>query len=326
MLVLAVVLLTGIAGGWLLYLNSQLGDIPTFDAGVNRPDSPKRVPGDALNILLVGADNPDADVRQALSGLWQPGRFRTDTIMILHLNADRTAAQLISIPRDSWVSVDGYGKAKINAAFSYGGPPLLVKTVEQVTDLHIDHVVVVGLIGFAGITETIGGVDVYVPATVTNGISGKVWTKGWHHLEGDEALQYVRQRYGLSGGDFDRISRQQNFMRAVLDKTASKGTLLNPLKVTRLVGQLADFVAVDEGLTPARMRQLALECRGLRSGSIRFVTIPTEGFGTSSDGQSYVSVDLTKIRSMFAAVASDDFESWLSSHDIRQLPGRQNVN
>lgn len=300
-------------GGWVVYLDRQLAEVPRFDAGLDSHDSPPAVTGaaaDAVNILLVGVDNPGGDVTEALDdgGTWTPGEFRTDTIMLLHLSADRESAQLISIPRDSWVPIEGHGRAKINAAFSYGGPDLLVDTVEELTAIRLDHVVVVGLTGFKGITETVGGVDIELPGG------------GTQHLEGESALAYVRERKSLDDGDLGRIVRQQNFLRAVLAKTVSRGTLTNPAKVTSLVAQLSEFLAVDEALSGGEMRELALGARGLRPRDITFATIPTEGYGTSADGQSYVVVDAEEVRALFDAVARDRFDQWYSDNPIDELP------
>lgn len=322
-----VLVLVAALGGWLFYLNQQLGNVTRFNAGLDAPGSPARVQSDALNILLVGVDNEQGgDIRTAVRQPWVPGVFRTDTMMILHIDADRQHAQLISIPRDSWVEIKGYGRAKINAAFSFGGPPLLVDTIQKFTGVHLDHVVITGFDGFAGIATAVGGVDVYVPQTVTDTNRDITWTKGTHHLSGEQALFYVRQRYGLPNGDFDRIARQQNFLRATLDKVASTGTLLNPVKITDLVGNLVDYVALDDAFTPSEMRDLTLGLRSLRPSDMQFATIPVVGYGTSSDGQSYVKVDPPTVRKLFSAVTHDDFAAYVAQHPTSELPDKNAVH
>jgi LCP family protein required for cell wall assembly len=326
LVVLSLVLAGGVFG-WAAYLNHELAAVPRFDANLDRPGRPARVAGESVNILLAGVDDGHGtDLRKMLeSGDWKPGVFRSDTIMVLHLNADRTAAQLVSIPRDSYVDVDGYGRTKINASFSYGGPQLLAKTVENYTGIYLDHIAVIDLAGFAGVTRAIGGVDVYVPETVTNTISGDTWTRGWHHIEGDEALHYVRQRYGLPGGDFDRIQRQQNFLRAVLEKVASQGVLANPFKLTSLVSQLSGLLVVDDTFTAGTMRSMALSSRNIRPRDIRFATVPYLGTATI-DGASVVRLDGPETRAMFKALAHDDFESYFADHDVHELPSEHDVN
>jgi LCP family protein required for cell wall assembly len=326
LVVLSLVLAGGVFG-WALYLNHELGNVPHFASNLDRPGRPVRVAGESQNILLVGVDDGHGtDLSTMLeSGDWTPGAFRSDTIMVLHLNADRTAAQLVSIPRDSYVPIDGYGTTKINASFSYGGPQLLAKTVENYTGIYLDHIAVIDLEGFAGVTEAIGGVDVYIPETVTNSKSGFTWTKGNHHIEGDEALKYVRQRYGLPGGDFDRIQRQQNFLRAVLQKVASKGVVANPFKLTSLVRELSGLLIVDDKFTAGTMRSMALSSRNIRTRDIRFTTVPYTGTPTI-DGASVVTLDHAETRAMFKALAHDEFESYYANHDVHELPGSHNVD
>ena len=327
MLVTLSLVLAGTAFGWALYLNHELGNVPKFESDLDRPGRPARVSGDSVNFLLVGVDDGHgADLREMLgSGEWTPGVFRSDTIMVLHLNEDRSAAQLVSIPRDSYVPVEGYGTTKVNASFSYGGPNLLAKTVEDYTGIYLDHIAVIDLEGFAGVTKVIGGVDVYVPETVTNTVSDYSWTKGTHHLEGDEALRYVRQRYGLPGGDFDRIQRQQNFLRSVLDKVVTKGVLANPFKLTNLVQELGSLLVVDEEFSAGTMRSMAMSSRSVRPRDIRFVTVPYVGTATI-DGASVVKLDRTATRAMFKALATDDFESYYANHDVEELPGSRGVD
>src|SRR3546814_10419946 len=114
---------------------------------------------------------------------WQAGAFRSDAIMVLHLNEDRRQAQLISIPRDSWVTVPGHGKNKINAALSLGGPELAARTVEDTFDLYLDHVMLIDFQGFRDLSDILDGVEVHVSETTTATLSGKVWQAGPHDLK-----------------------------------------------------------------------------------------------------------------------------------------------
>lgn len=304
---LAVVLLVPLAG-WLSYLDHELDEIPDFPAGLERVDSPPRVEDHGDNILLVGADNPDGDVVRALERrTWAAGQFRTDTIMLLHVAGDRRSAQLISIPRDSWVSIPGHGRGKINAAFSYGGPTLLVETIEDFTGVRVDHMMVVGLFGFADITDAIGGVDLPVRGTT-------------QHLRGASALEYVRERKTLPDGDFSRIERQQNFMRAVLHQVMTPDVILDPVKLTTLISDLSNYVAVDETFSGKAIRDLAFSTRRMRPGDITFATIPTLGYGRSPDGQSYVVVDQPTVADLFHDVVRDNFDVWASKHEVSTLP------
>lgn len=321
-IVLVAVLLLAIILGWLWWLNTKLGDIDRFPFDVGG-DRPAKV-GDAENILLIGVDDPAGQgglFEDLASGTWEPGKFRSDAIMVLHISGDRRSAQLVSIPRDSFVDVPDAGRTKINAAFSYGGPAELAQVVESLSDVYIDHAVVIDFQHLGDMTTALGGVDVVVPETVTDPQSGITWEKGPVHLEGDRAVRYVRQRYALPRGDFDRIQRQQNVLRAMLDKVASAGTLANPVRITNLVTELATFVAVDEGFTPSEMRSLAISSRGIRPSTMRFVTVPVTGTPTI-DGASVVTLDLEKTSELFDAVEKDRFEDWYqdNSESIDELP------
>ena len=319
---LVALVLVALIIGWLLWLNHKLADIERFpfEPGGDRPVAV----GSAQNILLIGVDDP-ADqgglFTDLSSGKWTPGKFRSDAIMVLHISGDRHSAQLVSIPRDSFVDVPGLGRTKINASFSDGGPEELAQVVESLSDLRIDHAVLIDFQHLADMTTAMGGVDVVVPEAVTDPRNGYTWEQGPLHLEGDLAVAYVRQRYGMPRGDFDRIQRQQNVLRAMLDKVASAGTLANPLRVTKLVTELASFVAVDDGFTPSQMRSLAISSRGIRPANMRFVTVPVTGTPTI-DGASVVTIDLDETADLFDAVETDRFEDWYQENADRidELP------
>lgn len=324
-------LLIAVVAGWLVWLNSQIDEVRRFEVDLGQAE--ERPPqGKGLDILLMGVDDLDGDreigdsVYEMLEqGTWEPGIARSDTLMVMHLAADRKSAQLVSIPRDSWVQIPGHGKSKINAAFSWGGPELAARTVEHNMGIHLDHLMIIDFDGFKDLTSAIGGVDVFVPETLTDPRTGETdWERGTQHLEGENALHYVRTRYSLPGGDFDRIHRQQNFLRAVLDKLTSKGVLLNPVKVSKLAGTVAGLVTVDDALTNGKLRDLALDARHLRSNSFRFVTVPDEGTGMEG-AASVVYVDLPAAKKMFDAIEKDEFESWYGDHEVNELPGSKQV-
>lgn len=327
-LALALALVTGV---WLVHLNSQISAISRFDLDLDRDGRPARVAGPSVNLLLLGVDDLDysadegPELKELVEGTWQPGAFRSDTMLLVHLDAAADTAQVVSIPRDSWVDVPGHGKNKINAALSLGGPPLAARTVEDTFGVHLDHVMLIDFEGLRGVTDALGGVDVHLPATVSDPKNDKVWTLGTHHLDGDDALLYVRQRYGLPGGDFDRIQRQQNYLRAVLDELVRAGTLLNPITMTRLTGNLAGFVAVDSSLTNGALRSLALSARGLRPRGVRFLTVPHDGSVFVGEA-SVVRLRLSEARDMFTAISEDGFEGWYADHDVTLLPAPDAVH
>ncbi|GAB2614424.1 LCP family protein [Pseudactinotalea suaedae] len=308
---LACVLIVVIAGGLAiagLVVQSQIkGEIEyiddPFESLTDRPDSAGReasVP-DPINILVLGSDsrihigNPDQ---------WELGAERTDAILLVHVPGDRQSAQVISIPRDTWVDIPGWGMNKVNAAFSFGGPTLLIQTLEQLTGIHIDHFAVTDFESFAAVTDNLGGVDIHLP----NGMdSGDVHLEpGTHTLTGAQALAYVRQRYGLIGGDFDRVQRQQNWMRAIYVAAIRAGVFRDPIELTSFLRTVAGSVAVDEGFTIAKMRSLALSLRDVLPSDLTFMTVPVAGTDTSSDGQSIVVLDQGPFDALMDVIASDD--------------------
>jgi LCP family protein required for cell wall assembly len=232
--------------------------------------------------------------------------------MILHLTADRKQAYLVSIPRDTWVSIDGWGKAKINAAFSYGGPSLYVSTIERFTGLRMDHLVIADWDGFKFLTDELGGVRVSTGS-------------GTQLLDGEQALEYVRERETLPRGDLDRIQRQQNVLRELSQQVMSGGTLANPAKLTGIINVVADSLAVDKGFTAGEMRSLALSMRDIRSGDVTHVTIPVARFDRI-DGQSVVIADRPGTRALFSAVLTDELDDYLATHDADTLPEPKNVS
>src|SRR3954463_5734188 len=227
--------------------------------------------GDPVTFLLVGSDTRGPPA----SGEDPDGR--SDAIMIARLSADRKHAQLISIPRDSWVSIPGHGMNKINASYAFGGPSLLIQTVEQLTQVRIDHYVAVDFDGINQVTDALGGVDVQVAQTTEN--SGHVFPAGLNHLTGENARWYLGQRYGLEGGDFDRVKRQQQYLRAVFDQLFSSDTFTDPGKLDAALRALTSAVSIDDTLGSTDLLTLAYSMRGLTPDNIAFFTAPVLGTG-----------------------------------------------
>jgi LCP family protein required for cell wall assembly len=279
------------------------------------PGRPARAPGRAQNWLLVGSDRRADQAttgRDAGQPLWRPGAQRADTIMLVHLAADRDRAYLVSFPRDAWVAIPGRGNAKLNAAFSFGGPPLLVATVERLTGVRVDHFAVLDFEGFRSMTDALGGVDVRVTQTVWAPAQQVLWPAGTHHLDGAQALDFVRQRHNLPGGDLGRIRRQQAFLKALARQVVERGTLGNPLRLNAFLGAFTRSVSVDESLTIARLRSLALEFRSLRAGDLAFLTAPVAGTGREGR-QSVVYLDRVRGQRLYRALRADKVEAYLAA-------------
>jgi LCP family protein required for cell wall assembly len=298
-----------VTSGWNKNIE-RLGDpfkgIPTDTRPLTDPNA-----GNSVNILMLGSDSR---VSAGDPTQWAVGAQRTDAIMLLHLTADRKSAYVMSIPRDSWVNIPGHGTAKINAAFSWGGPTLMVQTVEQLTKVRIDHLAIVDFDGFKQITDALGGVTITVPKTVSSAKQGTV-EAGTHLMNGDQALTYVRQRYNLPGGDFDRVKRQQNWIRAVMVKLMSQGTLTNPLKLNDSMTALTKSLSIDDAFTFNEMQDLALSSRGLRAGDVKFFTVPVSGTGWSPDHkQSIVNLNPSADAGLFDAVHKDKVGQWIADN------------
>ena len=320
-------LLLASCGGWAVYLNDKIADVPRVALDLDEDRRPERVTGEAaesMNILLAGADAGDGPpIAEAVaSGSWPAYSHRSDTIMVLHLSADRKNATLVSVPRDAWVEIEGVGMSKINGAFSKGGPSLYVQTLEQFTGLRMDHLTIIDWNGFKDLTTALGGIPVYIPEDIYDPSQDVQWSKGDQELEGKSALQYVRMRYGLENGDFDRIKRQQNFLRQTMKKLLSNGTTSNPIKLTHAVEAITRYLTVDSEFSNSDMRSLALSMRSLNDEDVTFVTVPKERYDTI-DGQSVVIVDEERTKALFQAVANDDIDSYIDEYGKDGVLGKQ---
>lgn len=310
MLAILAVLVAGGGGlaGW-LYLRSVENGVDRVDAfqGLPEEQRPVRAADSALNVLVVGKDKSE------------PGDnvSRTDTIMLVHVPHSRDRAQLISIPRDTWTTIpqslpeDGGGprKAKINAAYAWGGTPLLVRTIEQFTGVRVDHVVVVDFAGFGKVIDVLGGVDVAVDKPFTpQQVPGPVLQPGVHNMDSALALDYARQRKQFADGDYSRIRHQQAIVAAVLRAAAQKGVLANPGQLNAFLRATAGAVQVDQDMS---VFDTVWDLRQIRSDSITMLTSPTTGVGMVGD-QSVIFPDLPATAKLFAAVKNDKMDDWLA--------------
>jgi LCP family protein required for cell wall assembly len=259
------------------------------------------------NILLLGSD-----ARGSVAGIGDEGSTgqRTDTIMVVHVPADRKDVQVMSIMRDSWVDVPGHGEAKINAAFSWGGTPLMVQTVEALLGTRIDHVALIGFDGFKDMTDALGGVTVHSEQAFT--MEGHHFTEGANHLDGDAALAFVRARYPFADGDYQRVRNQQAFMKAVATTAISQRTLTSPERILAFTDATARHLAVDPGLDFQTLLGLGLSLRDVRAGDIGFFTVPTAGTGMVGD-QSVVFVDEERLAALRVALAEDGVTEFAAS-------------
>ncbi|WP_405829341.1 LCP family protein [Streptomyces sp. NBC_01176] len=258
--------------------------------------------------LLVGVDSRSelpTTGRDAKAPEWKYGAQRSDTMMLVHLPADHSGAYVVSLPRDAWVDIPGHGKAKLNAAFSWGGPPLLIDTVQRLTKVRVDHLAVIDWDGFKNLTDSLGGVDL-----VVNGAS--------RHMNGTQALTYVRERHHLARGDFDRTHRQQYFLRTVLAKVMRPSTFTNPVKAGKVLDDLTAAVSVDDRLGDGDLRDLLWDNRNVRPGNMVFMNAPAKGTDMIS-GQSVVLLDAGAGADLWRSMRKDTVDDYLQSHDVDRL-------
>jgi LCP family protein required for cell wall assembly len=308
---------TGVAYWTVDHYASSVERIPGAFPTLPADKQPTAVPNTGTTFLLVGLD-ARSDVpttgTEAKAPAWKAGAQRSDTMMLLHIAADRKSASIVSLARDTLVDIPGHGKAKINAAYSWGGPSLMVETVQNLTGIRIDHIAVIDWNGFRALTDAVGGVDITIPQTIEARGDARQWDAGTHHMDGAEALLYVRERHGLPNGDLDRSKRQQNFLRALMIQTMDAGTLGSPARLTGLLQAVGDVVSVDDRLSNTDLYELAWSMRGLRPDGVRFMNAPFGGFDSTADGQSVVLLDRPAAATLWEAVRNDRMEQYLAEH------------
>lgn len=236
---------------------------------------------DTMNVLVVGSDSRDGLTEQQLLelGTEDIGTDLTDTLMLVQLSPRRDHAAIVGFPRDLRVEAPGEGVMKINAVQGRGGPDLLVRTVQDLVGVEIDHYLEVDLSGFLELTDAIGGVEVCLDAPMKDDFAGVDLPAGCQRLDGADAAGFVRSRrvrdqFGADN-DFGRIARQQYFISQAMDEVTSAGTLANPLKVKRLIDAVAGAITTDRDLGAPEMLRLANSLKTLTSDAVEMRTIPS---------------------------------------------------
>ncbi|WP_132879495.1 LCP family protein [Tamaricihabitans halophyticus] len=291
----------------------------------------------AIDILLVGMDSrtdaqgnplPEKVLRELRAGV-SDGETNTDTLILVHIPNDGSKATAISLPRDTYVDIPGYGQHKLNSAYARAkatarnelqqegvadsselevrsnqeGAKNLIGTVEQLTGTTIDHYAEVNLLGFSEITKAVGGVEVCLNEPVQEEYSGANFQAGVQTISGAKALSFVRQRHGLPRGDLDRIVRQQVFMAGLAQRILSAGTLADQGKLNELIEAMKKSVVLDQGWD---ILGFAQRMRGLTGGQIEFDTIPIENMElyTPEDGVA-LEVDPARVQEFVSGLTGE---------------------
>jgi len=345
---LAIVVGTGVA--W--------GKIRSFESGINHFSSVALGEGGedgAIDVLLVGLDsrtdahgNPLSEEELATLRAGDDVSTNTDTIILVRIPNNGKSATAISIPRDSYVEAPGVGKMKINGVYgsvkeekriklvesgvsdaeadkqsTEAGREALIKTVANLTGVTVDHYAEIGLLGFALITDALGGVNVCLKEAVYEPLSGADFPAGWQKLDGPQALSFVRQRHDLPRGDLDRVTRQQAVMASLAHEVISSKTLSSPATLNRLQDAVQRSVVLSEGWD---VMEFVEQLQKLAAGSVAFATIPIlEEAGWSDDGmQSVVRVDPSQVKEWVAGLLHDQDEG--KTEQLAYTPGKTTVD
>lgn len=304
----------GIGHGVISSLDADIARVDPFKDMKNRPRA-----GHGMNVLLVGTDSRDK-ITEAERRKYRLGGAPchcTDTIMIVHISADRERASMVSLPRDSYAMTPEHTDRttgerhhghpiKLNAAYAEGGPNLTVRTVEKMTHVKIDHYLEVDFTSFMKTVDVLGGVKICTADPLKDSYTGLDLPAGTHTLMGGEALQYVRSRHIDGAADLGRMKRQQRFMAALIDRATSSGILLNPMKFRDVTRAALGSVRADKGFGTDELLDLGRAMRNFSPSSSEFTTVPIGEMGYAVKGVgSTLKWDAKKADHLFQALRDD---------------------
>ncbi|MEU9796521.1 LCP family protein [Streptomyces sparsogenes] len=308
-LVVAFLVLSAAGVGWWLYERLD-GNIRTDTRTENElrkyeAERPVPVVRDAQNILLIGSDNRGGKGNGKYGR--DTGTQRSDTTILLHLQAGGKSATAVSIPRDLMVDIPACtgadGKrgtarfAQFNWAFEFGGPACTIRTVEKLTGIRVDHHMIVDFSGFKKMVNAVGGVEVCLKEPIDDGEAHLRLPAGRQVLRGEQALGFVRARYSIGGGsDTERIGRQQEFLGALVKKLQSNGVLLNPTRLYPVLDAATSSLTTDPGLNSLKdLYDLARGMRHIPRDKIRFLTIPRQPYTYNRNRDELVQPDADRL-------------------------------
>ncbi len=294
-----IVLLIVATAGMYFYVNSKL---TRSDVLVNYTNRPAVSAGQ--NWLITGSDSRQGltrkqELQYATGKLSAISGQRSDTILILHMPSNGQPPVLVSIPRDSYVPIPGYGSSKINAAFDLGGPKLLAETLQNATGLYINHYMGIGFGGFVSVVNDLGGVRMCLPGPMVDPKAGLNLRAGCQNLDGGQALGYVRTR-NFAISDLQREQDQRLFLKALLSKMTSPGTLLNPFAAIPAATGSAGAVTVDQGTNLYDLVRAALALRNPET-----TTVPVADASYQTSAGDAVLWNRTQALQLFSALKND---------------------
>ncbi len=292
-------LLAAAAVGGGAWVEASLHRDTILDLSADRPP-----PAPGTTWLLVGSDSRrglTAQERAELTTGDDVGDGRTDTILVVHTPhvGSEAPTTMVSLPRDSYVPIPGYGWDKINTASAVGGPSLLVETVEQITGLRLDHYAEIGFTGFAGLVDALGGVSACPAEPIDDPLAGIDLPAGCQRLDGPDALGFVRSR-ATPSADLDRMDNQRLFVTALLDRVTDPAVWLNPWRWYHTGRAAVDALTVDVG---DHLWDLARLAWALHRPTTT-MTVPIAEF-TGNDSGSVVVWDHDAAGELFEALAAD---------------------
>jgi LCP family protein required for cell wall assembly len=264
--------------------------IARVNAFAGLTDRPAPSADGSTTFLLVGSDAREgmstADMKRLHLGTvaTAAGR-RADTMLMLHISPQHGTVTVVSLPRDSYVTIPAHrsatdgtevrqSRSKLNSAYAWGGAPLTVATVERSTGVRIDHYLEIDFLGFVRLVDAIGGVDVCAPTRLHDHKAGLRLPKGVTHVDGETGLAYVRARHLDARADLGRIDRQQRFLGSMVDRVTSRDVLLDPRALVRFLNAALDAVRADPGLTEKELVALGTDLRHASGKDVRFRTVP----------------------------------------------------
>ncbi|MEU7640743.1 LCP family protein [Streptomyces sp. NPDC039016] len=304
---------SGVGHAMVTGVETGISRVDAFQGISDRPGG-----GAGLTFLVVGTDGRDklTDEEKRKYHLGGDPCHCTDTLMLVHLSADRSRASVVSLPRDSYAEVPAHQDAdgrrhprhalKLNAAYAEGGPNLTVRTVEHMTGVQIDHYLEVDFTSFMRTVDAVGGVEVCTVRPLKDRYSGLDLPAGTSLLGGGQALQYVRSRHVDASADLGRMQRQQRFLAALLDRITSSGVLMNPVRFKEVADAMLRSVRADDGFGAGDLADLAEAMRGFGPASSEFASVPLRGEAENVPGLgSTVRWDPVQAPKLFRALRED---------------------